>query len=483
MTGNGVAGGGGSPSRTSSTNVRRTCNFPYCTVFVASLGYFIIGNSIAWSSHAIFYLLMENPDVKLFYVVAALSSVATLIPLLVYKFLNTVSLKSFLILAALCATLSWTVPLVGEYLGFHLFVVFLCGRLLAGLAVGVLHFLIPIYMEDLMASGCCKDTRLLIDNVLCTQFAIGVLTQYGAGYFQSSTLISLFSLIPSIVITIGLFFIPQSPRFLSSAGRQEEARGILEQFRGMPSGGGDTKQIDADIDFWWSKKDQIAFGSIFESVNSIKLLFPTLGLIFWEQMIGIVVIFFYLIPCLHHLHDGNTGMTETLLVTSGFIAGTIMATFVRCKINQKFMLMMSGIIMGVLLIVVGLYDHNQRSIYRTHRNFGYVPAACFAVFLMLYAFGFRRSVSVYQHQLIERKKLLLWRSLSVSIAWATVTFIAWIFAYGWPVVGLGWILIFIGTISLIAVCFVFLCVPNWIEIKPKTNGQVDIFENIPLDAV
>lgn len=121
------------------------------------------------------------------------------------------------------------------------------------------------------------------------------------GYLHSGTLISLLSVILAFLIAVGLFFIPQSPRYLCNANRSEKARGILQQFRGTLRSSEETKQIDADIDFWSSKQDQIAFGTIFESVNSIKLLLPTLGLIFWEQMIGIVVIFFYLIPCLHHL--------------------------------------------------------------------------------------------------------------------------------------------------------------------------------------
>ncbi|XP_055677218.1 putative metabolite transport protein YwtG isoform X2 [Lutzomyia longipalpis] len=492
MTGNGVAGGPSSPSESSTSN--RMCNFPYSTVFVASLGYFIIGNSIAWSSHAIFFLLMvipppffilsEDPDVKFFYVIASLSFVATLIPLVVYKMLNAVSLKSFLILAAFFATLSWVVPFVGDSIGIPPLYGAIGGRLMGGVAVGVFHFLVPIYLEDLMASGSCKDTRLLIDNVLCTQFAMGVLTQYGAGYLHSRTVIALLSLIPALLITIGLFFIPQSPRYLCNVGRNGAARDILRQFRGMLRYSEDTKQIDADIDFWSSKQDQIAFGTIFENVNSIKLLFPTLGLIFWEQMIGIVVIFFYLIPCLHHLYDGDTGIVETLLVASGFIVGTILGAFTRFRINPKYLLVSCGIIMGILLIIIGNNDLLQRSTNRAKRNFGYIPAVCFAIFLLFYAFGYRRSVSVYQHHLIERKKLLLWRSLSVTIAWATVTFIAWIFAYGWPVVGLGWILIFIGCISLLAVVFIVACVPSSIERDLSHSAdQVESIDNIPGDSM
>uniref|UniRef100_A0A6B2EEM3 Putative permease n=1 Tax=Phlebotomus kandelakii TaxID=1109342 RepID=A0A6B2EEM3_9DIPT len=153
------------------------------------------------------------------------------------------------------------------------------------------------------------------------------------------------------------------------------------------------------------------------------------------------------------------------------------------KINHKYLLMLSGIIMGALLIIIGANDHVQRSTHRSNRNFGYFPAACFAVFLMLYAFGFRRSVTMYQHQLIDRKKMLLWRSLSVTIAWITVTFIAWIFAYGWPVVGLGWILIFIGSISLLAVIFILACVPSWTENQEiHKQEHLNNFENIPLDS-
>lgn len=57
--------------------------------------------------------LQEDPDVKLFYVIASLSFVATVIPLVVYKMLNAVSLKFFLILAAVFASLSWVLPLLG----------------------------------------------------------------------------------------------------------------------------------------------------------------------------------------------------------------------------------------------------------------------------------------------------------------------------------------------------------------------------------
>uniref|UniRef100_A0A1B0CRD7 Uncharacterized protein n=1 Tax=Lutzomyia longipalpis TaxID=7200 RepID=A0A1B0CRD7_LUTLO len=148
----------------------------------------------------------------------------------------------------------------------------------------------------------------------------------------------------------------------------------------------DTKQIDADIDFWSSRQDQIAFGTIFENVNN----------------------------------DGDTGIVETLLVASGFIVGTILGAFTRFRINPKYLLVSCGIIMGILLIIIGNNDLLQRSTNRAKRNFGYIPAVLFCNFSSsFYAFGYRRSVSVYQHHLIEREKLLLWRSLSVTIAWAT----------------------------------------------------------------
>lgn len=54
---------------------------------------------------------------------------------------------------------------------------YLCSRLCAGLAVGILHFIIPVYLYEIAT----VKLKPILDCILCTQFALGILFQYFAG--------------------------------------------------------------------------------------------------------------------------------------------------------------------------------------------------------------------------------------------------------------------------------------------------------------
>ena len=112
-------------------------------------------------------------------------------------------------------------------------VVFLIvGRLFLGLAIGIVASTVPLYLAEIAPTN--KRGQL----VTFFQFAItlGILLSYIIGYFlgnETDGWRSMFwaGFIPATILLLGMLFVPESPRWLISKGRDAEALAVLNRLR------------------------------------------------------------------------------------------------------------------------------------------------------------------------------------------------------------------------------------------------------------
>jgi sugar porter (SP) family MFS transporter len=112
-------------------------------------------------------------------------------------------------------------------------VLFISARLFGGLAVGAASVLSPMYVAEVAPPG----NRGMLVAVYQLTIVLGILCSYTINYwlhdidnnwrwmFATGT-------IPSVLFFIGLFFIPESPRWLYKAGRKEESLRVLTRVGG-----------------------------------------------------------------------------------------------------------------------------------------------------------------------------------------------------------------------------------------------------------
>ncbi|KAJ0044814.1 hypothetical protein Pint_05341 [Pistacia integerrima] len=72
----------------------------------------------------------------------------------------------------------------------------------------------------------------------------GFLLMYFLGTAASWRILALIGSVPCVLQVVGLFFIPESPRWLAKIGREEELSTTLHSFRGKNA---DISQEAADI--------------------------------------------------------------------------------------------------------------------------------------------------------------------------------------------------------------------------------------------
>ena len=108
----------------------------------------------------------------------------------------------------------------------------IAGRLLLGLAIGIVAATVPLYLAELSP----KDKRGRMVTFFQLAITLGILLSYVVGYIfghadNAWRMMFWAGFVPAIILFIGMLLVPESPRWLLTKGRNEEALKVLNQLR------------------------------------------------------------------------------------------------------------------------------------------------------------------------------------------------------------------------------------------------------------
>ncbi|KAE8675355.1 Sugar transporter ERD6-like 16 [Hibiscus syriacus] len=102
------------------------------------------------------------------------------------------------------------------------------GRLLVGYGMGLLSYVVPVYIAEVTP----KDIRGGFTSVHQLLICCGVSLTYLVGAFATWRTLALIGTIPCLMQLLGLFFIPESPRWQAKIGKWKECEASLQRLRG-----------------------------------------------------------------------------------------------------------------------------------------------------------------------------------------------------------------------------------------------------------
>ena len=223
-------------------------------------------------------------------------------------------------------------------------------RFIGGMGVGMASVVSPMYIAEI--SPAKIRGRLVALNQLA--IVVGILLSYLSNWLLVDTGINnwrymlVAEILPAITFLVGLFFIPESPRWLTKEGLEKEALDVLNVVAG---------EANADHELQEVKK------SLAEKRTSLKeLLHPSLrrvlivGILFslFAHITGIDTIIYY--GPIIFLESGFK--TDSALLASVMIGITnLIFTFVGMamvdKAGRKFLLLVGLAGMGISMMLVG----------------------------------------------------------------------------------------------------------------------------------
>ncbi|KAG0173799.1 hypothetical protein DFQ28_008121 [Apophysomyces sp. BC1034] len=236
------------------------------------------------------------------------------------------------------------------------------GRAIAGLGIGTLSMTVPLYQSELapkeIRGRLISLQQFMITAGLMVAFWVGAGTQSING--QASWRIPLgIQIAPAIVLLFGVLFLPYSPRWLVSKGRNEEALEVLARLHAKgdktaPAVVEEYNEIIQQVEL----ERQIAITSyteLFKGTIRRRLILGILIQVF-QQFTGINSIMYYAPKIFKQAGIGEDSAT---LIASGVngvlnMFATIPAVLFLDRLGRRLTLISGSILMGTCMLLAGI---------------------------------------------------------------------------------------------------------------------------------
>ncbi|CAL9154835.1 unnamed protein product [Musa hybrid cultivar] len=226
------------------------------------------------------------------------------------------------------------------------------GRLLEGFGVGVISYTVPVYIAEIAP----QNLRGALGSVNQLSVTIGILLAYLLGMFVPWRLLAVIGILPCTILIPGLFFIPESPRWLAKMGMMEDFEASLQVLRGF----------DADITVEVNeikrsvasstRRTAIRFSQLRQRRYKLPLTIG-IGLLVLQQLSGINGILFYASNIFK-----AAGLTNGNLATCGLgaiqvVVATGVTTWLLDRAGRRILLIISaaGMTLSLLLVSVAFF--------------------------------------------------------------------------------------------------------------------------------
>jgi len=231
-------------------------------------------------------------------------------------------------------------------------------RFLLGLAVGGASATVPVYLAEV--SPFEKRGSLVTRNevmIVSGQFAAFVVNAIIFNAWGQNDVVWRYMLavavLPAIVLLVGMLFMPESPRWLSSQERDTEALGVLKQVRSPERAEAEMAEVHALAE---EEKEAQTGGWSDLSVPWIRrLVLIGIGLGVFQQFTGINSIMYYGSQLLTDAgFSAEAAILGNTLYGLASVLGITIAIFVMNKINRRAMLLGGFALTTLFHLLVGL---------------------------------------------------------------------------------------------------------------------------------
>ncbi|XP_019096149.1 PREDICTED: sugar transporter ERD6-like 10 isoform X3 [Camelina sativa] len=162
------------------------------------------------------------------------------------------------------------------------------GRISLGIGVGLISYVVPVYIAEItpkhVRGAVTSSTQLLLN--------IGLSLVYFYGTVINWRILAIIGALPCFIQLIGIYFIPESPRWLAKVGSGKEVESSLHRLRGKDT---DVSGESAEIQVMTKMLEEVSKSSFCDMFQKKyrRTLVIGIGLMLIQQLSGASGITFY----------------------------------------------------------------------------------------------------------------------------------------------------------------------------------------------
>jgi sugar porter (SP) family MFS transporter len=296
------------------------------------------------------------------------------------------------------------------------------GRIIVGLAIGVASYVAPLYISEIAP----KEHRGTLVSLNQLAITIGICLSYVVDYIFSFTgqwrwMLGL-GVVPGMLLFLGMFYLPDSPRWILSQNREEDARRVLLKIR--PS----EKEVEHEIALIkLTLKEEAGDWRIILSSIVRPVLWIGCALAVIQQVTGINTILYYAPTILKMAGFGTD--TISILATMGIgivlVASTIITLIFIDRWGRRPLLLIGLVGMTIGLGVLGWLFGSQGEI---APSLHWLALASMLLYIASFSFSLGPVMWVMISEIYPLQVRGIGASIATCVNWAsnlivTVTFL------------------------------------------------------------
>ncbi|GEN26767.1 MFS transporter [Halovibrio variabilis] len=266
--------------------------------------------------------------------------------------------RTLLIVAAVFFLVSaWGSGIAGSSLEFVVY------RILGGLAVGAASVMAPAYISEVAPSAYRGRLATIQQVAIILGLFVAFLSNYLLANMAGSSVAQLWlgfatwrwmfwiELFPAAIFLIALMFIPESPRFLMTAGKEDKARRVLSKL--LSDDEVNTKVSEIKESFADDHQPSLRDVINKQTGKVHGIVWVGIGLAVFQQLVGINVVFYYGAVLWQSVgFSENDALLINVISGAVSLGALVIAIALVDRIGRKPLLWVGSVGMAVTLIAM-----------------------------------------------------------------------------------------------------------------------------------
>ncbi|KAK9371941.1 general substrate transporter [Lipomyces chichibuensis] len=232
------------------------------------------------------------------------------------------------------------------------------GRMVSGLCIGMTSALVPIYQSEIAPHKIRGRIVSLQHCAIALGMMIQYFIQYGCSFLNSTAAFRLpwaLQTVPAVLLFIGLFWLPLSPRWLATKGRWDDMLRVLAFLRTSTSDINDPlvlaeyKEIEEQMRI--EREELSSYRELF-SKKMRKRLFLGMAVMAWSQLCGFNSLLFFIVYIFDSATISNPLLAASILYIM-FLGGSIPTYLWNDRWGRRTSLLVGALSLAFWMYLIG----------------------------------------------------------------------------------------------------------------------------------
>ncbi|XP_063975840.1 facilitated trehalose transporter Tret1-like [Diachasmimorpha longicaudata] len=400
----------------------------YATAITINLSAVAAGLSIGWTSPMIGPL--QDPNTPLGTEpmtqdqISWLTAIFCVAPVFALPFSNPLAekygRKIFASSISIPLGFSWLLTLLAKD-----FACLVIARILAGVGLGMVVFIVPIYVAEISSD----EVRGVLGSFLMFALNIGILLGFIFGAAMSYQMFAISGLILAILFVSGFAFMPESPIYLLRKNCHDQATRSL-----MWIWNNDKTTVDSEImrlqeivkdGVNFDKK--VRFKDLWRDRGTFRGFLIASALLSGQQTSGIAVVFMYTVTIFRLAGSSLDPDSAAIILAVMQVFGSFLSTMTIERAGRRLLLLISCLGMAISHCLLGLFLLLQHLEYDV-KSINWFPVVVLSFYTILYCIGIGPVAYVVTPEVLSPDVSGLASSVAVAFMWI----ISFIIVKGFP---------------------------------------------------